>query len=166
MIRRCDYSRARGAALLLVLLLAVAIGLIVYFARTGKDGKSYVEQTIETKKRAKRVVTAVDLSSIYKSMLVVASMNDGKFPQTPEELVRQADIPSGYVWIPSRPFEDHLMTYVGGQDQTMPQSNILMYQSVVGDDGRSLVLYLDGRIERLTPQQVRAGLDRTQEYLD
>ena len=161
-----DYSRRKGAALLLILLLGIAIGLIIYFGRFGKGGKSYVEQTIEAKKRAKRTATAADLSSIYKSMLVQASVNDGEFPRTAEELVRQAGIPSGYVWVSSRPFEDHLMTYVGGQNQSFPSSNILMYQSVVGDEGTCLVLRLGGQIVRLSPEQVRAGLDQTQKYLD
>jgi len=150
--------------MLLILLLAVAIGLALYFLRADKSG-SYARQTIKSKDRAEIVTGAADLVSVYKSMQIYASMNDGKFPESPEELIRAASLPRGLVFTPSRPFDDHQYIYLGGQDESMPASNILLYQANMTPGGKCQVLRLNGQVEMLTYEQVRAAIDRTTAHL-
>lgn len=167
MPQRMRYSRRTGfGAMLLVLLLTIAIALILYFGKFGGGGQSYVQKNLSAKERAKHLAIDANLSSIHRSLQVYAAGNEGKFPATPEILAREANLPQGFILLPSRPDQEHFAIYVSGQSQSMPASNILIYQAEVGNDGSCQVLRLGGQIERLSPDQVREALDQTQRSLN
>ena len=149
-----------GAALLIVLL-AVAIILVIYFARGGPSSPSYVETTLKAKERAKEVVSATDLASVYRTLRVYSAGHDGKFPDTPEEVIIETGLPSDYLYKPSQPQAEHTAVYVAGQDEAMPATNILIYQDSLGKDGTCLVLRLGGQAEYLTAEQARAAMEDT-----
>jgi len=162
MIRGPSIHRRHGAAgaLLLVVLVTIAIIALIYFGNFG--GKSYVQTTVDSKEHAREVVGQVNLASLYASLRIYAAANDGKFPPTPEELVKAISLPKGYIFLVSKPADDGLMTYVGRQSESMPAENILLYESVVGSDGGCTVLRLDGKVERLTAEGVREVLSEMQ----
>ena len=158
--------RRRGfAGVLLVVLVAVVIIAILYFGKWGKS-KTYIETTIGAKNRAEDVTGSVNLSAVYKSLQIYALGNEGKFPETPEELSIEANLPRGYVWLPSKPAQESLTVYVAAQDQSMPATNILMYESVLGSDGMCMVLRLGGAVEKLTLEQVRAAVAETRKHIE
>jgi hypothetical protein len=150
--------------MLLVLLLAVAVMLVLYFYHGGGE-KSYVQQQVSARKHAEREVTAFDLSNVGKSMIVHAAGNDGKFPDTPEELSVEASLPRDFVYLPSKPSDDALTVYIPGQKDSMPGSNVLLYQSKPSPNGTIMVLCLDGRVLNLPPEQAQAAVDATTSQL-
>jgi len=158
-------SRRGGGAILLMVLVVVAIIAVLYFARTGGSKKSYVKTVRDSRDYAEAVVSKVDLVSIYKSMQVYAAENDGKYPPTPEELGRAAALPENYLFYPTQPFEPHLYIYLPGQDQSMPKSNVLIYEATLRPDGKCLVLRLGGQVELLLYAAVQDAIAQTQDHL-
>jgi len=155
-------NSGRGA-LLLVPLLAVAIGLVIYFVGFG-GRKSYVETVGGSKKHAERTLEGVKLAGVYRVLQQYAADN-GKFPPTPQELIRAASLPPGYVFDPTRPSDDHLWIYLGGQNESMPPSNVLIYEAKPRRDGTRRVLRLGGQVEALPYEQVQAAIEQTKKYL-
>jgi hypothetical protein len=149
----------------LVLVLAVAIILLLYFFRS-KGRPSYIETTLGAKERAEEQISKMDLVSIHKSLLIYALANDGKFPDTPEELTIEAGLPRYYIFLPSRPAEDHVAVYIAGQNESMPGSNILIYQAQMPPDGTCLVLRLNGDIEALTAEEIADAVHETLKHVD
>lgn len=152
--------KAAGAAMLVVLL-AVAIILILYFGRFGKSSESYVEKTISAKGRTERKISGINMAGVYQAMRIFSAGHDGKFPKTPQQLARDCDLPQGYIYRPDQPKEQHFVVYVPGQDESMPASNILIYQDSTDKDGTGLVLRLNGKVERLTANQLQDALAQT-----
>ena len=161
---KASTGHRRGlAGLLLAVLLAVAIILVLYFAR---GEKSYVRTVKKSKDRAAETVSHVNLASVYRTLKVYAAANDGKFPNTPEQLVRVAGLPEGYLFDPARPSRPHVCIYVAGQNENMPGSNVLIYEAKMRPDGKCQVLRLGGRLELLSYAQTMAAVDKTKEHLN
>lgn len=157
-------SRRRGlAGVLLLVLLAVGIITLLYFGKWGS--KSYVETTLDAREHASEVTAGVNLSSVYRSLQIYALGHDGKYPETPEELMIEANLPKGYVQLPSKPDQESLTVYIGGQGESMPASNILIYESVLDGDGMCTVLRVDGTVERFSAEQVQVAVAETRGYI-
>ena len=149
------YSRWSGrvmvGGLLLVPLLAVAIIFVIYFAKMGPSDKSYVETMVTAKKQAADVVQRVNLASVYRALKQYAAVNEGKFPASADELTREAGLPQNYL-------DSYI--YIAGQDETMPGSNVLIYEQKLRPSGKCEVLRLNGQIEMLSLEDVRQAVDR------
>jgi len=161
--RTIERTQSGRGALLLVPLLAVAIGLVIYFGRFG-GRKSYVETVLDSKKQAQEKLQQTSLAGLYRFLQQYAAAADGKFPATAQDLAREASLPSGVLFT-GRPLEEHKYIYLGGQDESMPPGNLLIYEAAARRDGTCEVLRLGGQVELLTAQQVRDAIAETQKYL-
>ena len=148
----------RSSHLLIIApLLAVAIIVVLYFAG---GPKSYVKTAVKSKDIAAEAVKQVNLAGIHRALRQYAAVNDGEFPASTDELIRETGLPrklfgpdgSGLLYIPA-------------QNEKMPGSNVLLYETKPDAEGKCRLLRLDGRVEMLLPQDVRAETDRTQKAL-
>jgi hypothetical protein len=80
-------------------------------------------------------------------------------PASQEELVRfcgdsrvfRCDEPNGLPYV-----------YIAGQRLDMPAANILVYEPVPVHQGRSVVLYLNGRVDTLGAEGLKHAVEATQ----
>jgi hypothetical protein len=70
---------------LVVVLLAVAIGLFLYFGSMG-GGKSYVQTAVETKKKTEDLSIGIEAQQLAVLIGEYRMSHDGKVPQTYEDL--------------------------------------------------------------------------------
>ncbi|MDY6913739.1 MAG: hypothetical protein SVT52_04700 [Planctomycetota bacterium] len=138
-------------------LLAVAIIAVLYFSG---GPKSYVKTVVKSKDTAAVAVESINLAGIYRALRQYAAVNDGKFPASTDELIRETGLPRK-LFSPDGPG----LSYIPAQNEKMPGSNVLLHETEPGPDDKCQLLRLDGRIELLSPQEVRAEVDRTQKAL-
>ncbi len=158
MNRRRNYGMMAG---LLGLLIVIAIISILMFGRLGKDGKSYVEKTVGSKKQAEIVVAAANLTAIHRSLQAYAIGYDGKYPATAKDFAYAISLPNNYLKRPDKPGRPYVMVYVPGQDERSPRSNILLYQEQPQPDGTHQVLLLSGQTGLLSTDDLTAALEAT-----
>jgi len=153
-------GRIAAGGVILLPLLAIAIGMVIYFKRTGPEGKSYVETVVESKAKAETTVTAVELHGLYTDMQMTAIVSDGQFPSL-RELLENSTI--GYEYL-RRPGEedDHPCVYIEGQDQSMPADNVLVYdQSAAERTGEGQVLLRDGTVRTYSAERMKQAVAKT-----
>lgn len=80
----CPSRRGFSAGLLLVLLVAVAIGLILLFG--GFGGKSHVQQAVQTKKQGESVSIGVQAQQLAILVAEYRMNHDGKAPANYQDL--------------------------------------------------------------------------------
>ncbi len=143
------YRRSGFVGLLVVLLIVIVIGLVLYFLRPEDSQKGYVETVVESKESAAEVVDLVNLTSIHRALQQYAIVNDGKFPESTDQLVREISLQRKLF---ERSANQPFLVYIPGQDESMPKSNVLIFQ--VNPSGISSVLLLGGSVEKLTAAQL------------
>ncbi|MBL8744850.1 MAG: hypothetical protein JNK58_00685 [Phycisphaerae bacterium] len=84
-IRTTHRGRGFSGVGLLVLLLAVAIGLFLYFGSTG-GGKSYVQTVVGAKKQSQDVSTGIQAQQLATLIGEYRMSHDGKVPTTYQDL--------------------------------------------------------------------------------
>lgn len=133
------------------LLMTGAYFVIKSLARTGEE---YGQALHGAQERGGEVACALQLTNIYRSLQIAAMSADGRFPASLVELYSP-----GQLRCPSRDGPPYV--YVPGQDQSMPGGNVLIYEDAPAHDGKCSVLRLNGRVELLTPEEVKAAVDKT-----
>ena len=148
----------------MVVLLALLIVGIIYFGRFGKGKKSYVETVLDTKQTAKDTVTLVELANLHKELLVYLMTNDDKFPPTKTDIMRESPIARKYLR-QRDPNSPRFFNYIGGQDTSMPASNVLIWEERPGTDDLCHVLRINGQVNFLSPDDVDLAIDATQDAI-
>ncbi len=157
-----DIKRAGRAGLILVPLMGVAVIFALYFFKPG-GGTSYTETVISAKDKAKITVQQVNLHSISKSLTVYGMRNAGRMPASTDELSSKCGVPRDK-FADASPTGEGLI-YIPGQSQRSPASNILLYPSAPDSKGLYPVLYLGGKIESLSEQQLNEAVDKTSQSM-
>jgi len=88
----------------------------------------------------------------------------GEYPLKLQDLVDNGLLPSAALYPPNHP--DQPYGYVSGQDETMSPENILVYEEQPVHRDKCNVLRLDGRIETLTPEALKANLAETRRRME
>lgn len=154
--------RRRGMGVgLLVVLLAVAIGLILLFGQLGD--KSHVETALDARKKAIKTVERVNLATVFRALLQYAAMNEDQYPPSVAELTGKCAVSADA--LASEETGGVGLVYLPGQNRRMAKTNILAYQISAVDEEQIDVLRLDGRVETLSPDQLEAALYETREAL-
>ena len=153
--------RNHGWVGILMLLVVISIIAILYFARMGKDGKSYVERTIGSKKQAENVVAAANLAAIHRSLQAYAMGYDGEYPATAKDFAYAISLPNNYLKRPDKPDRPYVMVYVPGQSENSPRNNVLLYEEQPRPDGTHQVLLLNGQVGLVTTDQLNTALAET-----
>ncbi len=157
-----EIKRAGRAGLILVPLLAVAVIFTLYFFKPG-GGQSYTETVIGAKDKAKITVQQVNLQSISRSLATFGMMNAGRMPASTDDLSSKCGIQRD-AFADASPTSEGLV-YIPGQSQRSPANNILLYPSTPDSKGLYAVLYLGGKIESLSEQQLTEAVEKTNQSM-
>ena len=135
----------------------IALGILWVIKNVGQAGQQYTEGMIKTKYTAITVKCQMNMRAIGQNIQIYAISNDS-FPPSLEALIEfsgstqlfQCPDPEGgkYVYIP-------------GQNNSMPPTNILLYEPKPVHDGLCNVLRLNRQIELLSPEQVQQAVAQT-----
>jgi len=162
--RRAAGRMAAAGGLLLVPLLGVAIVMLIYFAPSGPEHKSYVETVVESKKKAVAVADVTELAGLYRELEMTAVVNDGRYPPL-HELLQTSAIAQKLLRRPGDD-TDHPCIYIEGQNENMPASNVLVYDINAAEaHGQGLVLYRNGSIEMLSAEQMEQAVAATRAHI-
>jgi hypothetical protein len=148
-------NRTRGGYVgLMALLVVVAIGLFLYFGRSG--GKSYTETVIEKRDVTKETVSRIDLTNLYRDLKIQAMMRDGEYPPDEETLLEDSGIAAE---LQSKARNaGGAFHYVGGQNESSPATNVLAYVTGPDDESAVLVLYANGSVGELSAFELENAL--------
>jgi hypothetical protein len=135
----------------------IALGVLWVIKNMGEAGQQYTEGMIKTQNKAVTVKCQLNMRTIAQNIQIYALSNDS-FPPSLEELIEfsgntqlfQCPDPEGgkYVYIP-------------GQNNSMPPTNILLYEPNPVHNGRCNVLRLNRQIELLSPEEVQQAVAQT-----
>jgi len=154
--------RPRGGTIINILTGVVFFGLLAFgilwiIKTAGEAGQQYTGAMIDTRDKATAVTCQMNLRTIGQNLQMYAMSNEG-FPGSQQELVSfcgssrlfRCPDPNGGEFI-----------YVPGQGGDMPASNVLVYESKPIHNGRCNVLFLNGQMAPLTPEELKQALAAT-----
>lgn len=135
----------------------IALAVLWVIKNIGEAGQQYTESMIKTKYTAITVKCQMNLRTIAQNIQIYAMSNDS-FPPSLEALIEfcgstqlfQCPDPEGGKYF-----------YIPGQNNNMPPSNILLYETKPVHDGRCNVLRLSRQIELLSPEEVKQAVAQT-----
>jgi hypothetical protein len=163
LVSRGKHSKARrGGTIVNVLTAVVFFGLIGaglwWIIKTaGQAGQQYSEAMIDTTDKATTLACQANLRTIGQNLQMYAISND-EFPGSQEELVRwggstrlfRCPDPNGGTYV-----------YVPGLGRGAPATSVVVYEPNAVHDGRCNVLFLNGQIAALVPEQLKQALEAT-----
>ncbi len=159
---RPAFSAGGGKWVTIAVAVLLFAGLMTgaYFVIKGlaKTGEEYGKALGGAEAKSGEVACALQLDSIYKSIRIATTANDGRLPDRLEELY-----PPGELHCPVRGGPAY--KYVPGQTQSMPPDNVLVYEAEPFHKGKCSVLRLNGVIELLTPAELAAALAKTRQAI-
>jgi hypothetical protein len=135
----------------------IALGVLWVIKNIGEAGQQYTDGMIKTQNKAITVKCQLNMRTISQNIQLYAMSNDS-FPPSLEALIEfsgstqlfQCPDPEGGEYV-----------YVSGQNNSMPPTNILLYETKPVHDGCCNVLRLNGQIELLSPEQVQQAVAQT-----
>ena len=152
----------RGGTIINLLFAVVFFGLLILgfwwiFKQVGGAGEQYATAMVNTSNRASELKCQMNMRTIYQSIQMHAISNE-EFPASQQRLI---DI-CGYTRIfrcdePNAP----QYVYIPGQRPNMPPTNVLVYEPQPVHEDRSTVLFLNGQITLLEPEQLKLALEAT-----
>jgi len=139
----------------------IALGVLWVIKNIGQASQQYTDGMIKTQNKAVNVKCQMNLRTIAQNIQIYALSNDS-FPPSLQALIEfcgstqlfQCPDPDGgkYVYIP-------------GQNNNMPPSNILLFETKPVHDGRCNVLRLSRQIELLSPEELKQAVAQTRSSL-
>lgn len=154
--------RLHGGTIINVITAVVFFGLIAFgvlwvIKQVGQATQQYGEVMVTTADRASALKCQMNMRSIYQSLQLYA-LADGTFPSSQRELVDYCG--------DSRLFrcnEPNAPTYVylAPPRGAVPPTNVLLYEPVPVHEGRSTVLFANGQIALLAPDELEKAIDAT-----
>ncbi|MEN6427623.1 MAG: hypothetical protein ABFE13_19895 [Phycisphaerales bacterium] len=135
----------------------LAAGVFWVIKMAGDTSKQYTTALIDTKHNATTLSCQMNFRSIAQCLQAYAIGGEG-FPDSQEELVSYCG-GSRVFRCPDPCGVDYV--YIPGARADMPATTVLVYEPKPVHEGRCNVLFLDGRIEALTPDKLQMFLDAT-----
>lgn len=127
----------------------------------GEAGEQYIGVAIDTKYQAETVKCQMNLRTVSQNLKIYAISNE-QFPPSFDELMNFC---GGSQLFRCEGKEKQQYKYIPGQNPDMPGTNVVMYESQPAHDEKCAVLFLNGYVELLTPDQLKIALARTQAEL-
>lgn len=152
----------RGGTIINILTGVMLLGLMVagilwMMKTTGEAGEQYATTMINTKDKSLTLACQINFRSIAQSLQAYAIGNES-FPDSRQELASFCSS-SKLLRCPDPCGVDYV--YIPGARADMPPTTVLVYEPEPMHDGRCNVLFLDGRIEALRPEELQPLLDAT-----
>ena len=135
---------------------AIAWGIHAYKPKPGS--KTYLDGVFGAKHMAESTVSMNNLRLI-RDALERYREGFGEYPPYLKDLLDNGLIPSPALYTPDR--QKQAYKYIRGQDPEMPGDNILVYEEKPIHRDKCNVLRLDGRLGRLTPEELEKAVEAT-----
>ena len=155
-------ANAHGGTIINVLVAVIFFGLIALgiwwlMKSIGQTGQQYTEAMVKTRYTALTVKCQTNMQTIGKNIQMYVITNETLPPSS--EALEQFSGSSQLFHCPDPNGAKYI--YIPGQDGSMPDENILLYEPNAVHNGRCGVLRLGGQIELLSPDELKIALART-----
>lgn len=154
-------ARGHGGTIINVitgLILFGAIGFGVYWVikTTGQASEQYMTGMVNTKKQATTVSCQMNLRSIGQTLQTYAVGNEA-YPDSQQALVDYGGYGSKLFHCPDPNGGEYV--YVPGHRVDASAPSVMVYESKPVHNGKCNVLFSDGQIAALTPEELQQALD-------
>lgn len=159
--------RLHGGTIINVITAVIFFGLIAFgvlwvIRQVGQATQQYSEVMVTTTDRASALKCQMNMRSIYQSLQLYV-LENGTFPSSQQELVDYCgDSRLFHCNEPNAPMYVYLAPCRGD----VPATNVLLYEPVPVHEGRSTVLFANGQIALLAPDELKQAIDATLATLD
>ncbi len=135
----------------------IALGVLWVMKQAGQATQQYGQAMIDTSYKASVIKCQMNMRSIYQSLQLYVMENDA-FPSSQEELVNYCgDSRLFHCDEPNAP----MYVYIPGQGGNMPPTNVLLYEPKPVHGGQCNVLFANGQIALLTPEELKQAIETT-----
>ena len=154
-------SRVHGGTIINVITGIIFFGLIgfgVYWVikQTGQAGDQYMTAMVNTKKSATTLACQMNLRSIGQTLQTYAITNES-FPASQQELESFAGYGSKLFHCPDPNGGEYI--YIPGHRSDASAPSVLVYESKPVHSGKCNVLFSDGNIVSLTPEELKQATE-------
>jgi prepilin-type processing-associated H-X9-DG protein len=134
------------------------IGFGVYWVikQTGQAGDQYMTAMVNTKKNATTLTCQMNLRSIGQTLQTYAISNES-FPASQQELVNFAGYGSKLFHCPDPNGGEYI--YIPGHRSDASAPSVLVYEAKPVHGGKCNVLFSDGNIVSLTPEELKQATE-------
>ncbi len=163
MTRSSMPSRSRRGGTIINILTGViffgllAAGALWVIKTMGDTGRQYTTAMVNTQNKATTLNCQMNFRSVAQCLQTYA-IGEESFPDSQEELASFCGS-ARLLRCPDPCGVDYV--YIPGARADMPPTTVLLYEPKPVHEGRCNVLFLDGRIEALTPDALQPLLDAT-----
>lgn len=152
-----------GGTIINVITGLIFLGLIGYgvywiMKTTGDAGQQYATAMVNTKNKATTLACQMNLRSIAQTLQTYAISNEA-FPASQQELVSFAGYGSKLFHCPDPNGGEYI--YVAGQRSDDAASAVVVYESKPVHNGKCNVLFSDGQIVPLAPEELKQAVEAT-----
>jgi archaellum component FlaF (FlaF/FlaG flagellin family) len=135
----------------------IALGVLWVIKNVGEAGQQYTDGMIKTQNKAIGVKCQMNMRTIAQNIQIYALSNES-FPPSLEALIEF----SGSTQLFQCPDPDgSKYVYIPGQNNNMPPTNILLYETNPVHNDRCCVLRLNRQIELLSPEELKQAVAQT-----
>jgi len=164
--RRCGGGTLANLITGLVFFGLIGYGVFWVLRTTGEAGKQYATAMVNTHNQATALSCQMNLRAISQTLQTFALSNEA-FPANQQELVSYAGYGSKLFHCPDPNGGEYI--YVPGvrgdaQRRSAPRAApdaVVVYENKPVHNGKCNVLFLDGRIALLTPEELQLALQAT-----
>jgi hypothetical protein len=152
-----DVGKLIGIIISLIVLGLLGIGIAWIVKSTGEAGSQYTGAMVNTKRRAVALQCQMNLNTIWQNLRMYA-IEKQSFPPSLKTL---ADWGADSQLLRCPAPDGGQYVYIPGQNENMPGQNVLVYEQKAAHDGCCNLLRVNGQIDLLTPEQVKAEVNKT-----
>ncbi|HPC93735.1 MAG TPA: hypothetical protein PLU87_02240 [Sedimentisphaerales bacterium] len=136
----------------------LALGVLWILKMVGQAGQQYSTAMIQTTHRASALQCQSNLRTIWQCLHMYAISNES-LPPTQQALIDSCGYGSRLFHCdePNAP----PYVYIAGQTLDMAPTNVLLYEPEPVHEGKCSVLFLDGRIAMLEPDELKMAVEAT-----
>jgi hypothetical protein len=136
----------------------LALGVVWLLKMVGDAGQQYSTAMVQTSHRASALKCQNNLRTIAQSIQMYAIGNES-LPPTQQALMDYCGYGSRLFHCdePNAP----QYVYIAGQSLDMPPTNVLLYEPQPVHDSKCSVLFLDGQIAMLSPEELKFAVEAT-----
>jgi prepilin-type processing-associated H-X9-DG protein len=156
-------ARVHGGTIINVITVLILVGLVGYFVywvikTTGQAGEQYMTGMVNTQKKATTLSCQMNLRSIGQTLQTYA-VGNGAYPDSQQALVDYTGYGSKLFHCPDPNGGEYI--YIPGHRLDDSAPAVLLYESKPVHNGKCNVLFSDGQIVALTPQELQRALQAT-----
>jgi len=160
---RYALAERKGTIIALACILVVCgLAYAMFNLLSGEDepssknvGHSYVRNLLSIKERAERIQSLSSLKALHTQLVIYGARNDGRFPDSLDQLVRDGLDPRA---LRVSPKSDQEFSYVRGLTDISPRTSIVVYAPEPARDGTRMVLLVNGSAETWPEKEFQARM--------